>query len=158
QSRGLNAGQWELNRVSASVANVVTVELPLLHDYAGNANTERAQVVVVLEYTTVDVPSGGQLEPPGWNGDTGGIIAIMAQDHISVDGQLSASGTGYAGEFHGCPRNCLDGDTGESSSSTPNSGPTANGSGGGGGAAGECNGGGGGGYGTSGDRATYGGN
>jgi hypothetical protein len=159
QTTGGNAGLWELARVSGVDGSTVTLTDTLTNSYTTSGNTV-AQAVRVQQVTTLAV-SGGTLIAPQWNGSTGGILAVVASESMTLSGgTLNMDGRGFRGQSHGCMYRCSDGHSGESPSGPygTNSAPGRNGMGGGGGTRGQdCAGGGGGGYGTAGGGGPNGG-
>jgi hypothetical protein len=111
------------------------------YDTAGNA---LVQVLRVPNYTYVTIDAGVTLTAPAWNG-TGGAIVFRATEAVTIDGTVSASGSGYRGTGAG---------QGEGYPGTGTLSPLANGNGGGQGQDdGYCSGGGGG-HATPGDPGT----
>ena len=125
QSRGSGAGAWELNEVqSYAVGNITTVE-PLVNSYStgGVADPERAQVLVVPQYTNLTIDVGVTVTAKAWDGATGGVIAFLVNGTATVAGEISASERGYikgsAGSFANSTQG--EGTSGEGShSSSPN--------------------------------------
>ena len=154
QSMGEGAGQWEERVIASRKGPMLNLTEPLKYTYKSGGNN-RAQAVVVMEYTDVTV-SGGTLTAPAFNGSSGGILAFLATGKVTVSGggAISMNSAGFRGSSHGCFYRCADGVSGESSSAVMGSGgaaPARNGSGGGGGAQGQdCAAGGGGGHGSDG--------
>ena len=162
QSRGTGAGSWELNKIAAYTAGTITTQHALQNTYTDSGNSQ-AQVLVLKQYRDVTISSGFTLTGKAWNGDVGGILAILAKGTVTIAGTLSNVGTvnngegvrnnggGYRGgmsfdatnSFGGVGES-INGDNNNASSSA-----SANGGGGGGGNA-NFNAGGGGGNGTSG--------
>jgi hypothetical protein len=96
QTRGGSAGTWELAQVqSYALGNVFTVD-PLVNSYS-SAGSDRAQVLVVPQYTDVTVNVGVTVSAIPWNGSTGGVIAILANGTMTVAGAVSGTATGYEG-------------------------------------------------------------
>ncbi len=98
QTQGTNAGCWEVNKAVSDFAgnptiNTYQLETLLQCDYS-SSSSNRAQIVRVPQYTTCDVT--GTVTPiAGWNGNWGGILAVMCQDtmNIAQGGTISARGT-----------------------------------------------------------------
>lgn len=133
-------GNWELCRV-ASIAGAsgptnplnITLVDPLARVYGATANSSlTGQKVMLLrlpEYGTLTIGNGGIVTADAWNGQTGGVLALMAQQvTCSGTGKLVGDGLGYRG-FNAA------GAMGEGNTGGYGSvGVTATGSGGGGGA------------------------
>jgi uncharacterized protein (TIGR03382 family) len=97
------AGRWELARI-ATVGASLGLTAPLLYDYGAG----HTQVIRIPEQTSVRIESGASVIPRGWNGQTGGVVALFASGALSVTGTLSADGAGsrpgiaVAGAGTGC--------------------------------------------------------
>ncbi|MBL8604041.1 MAG: hypothetical protein JNK72_19090 [Myxococcales bacterium] len=154
QTQGAGAGTYEFNRLLTATGSAFVLASPLVNSFAtGGAN--RAQIVAVPEYTTVTVAAGTTLTAPGWNGNTGGILAFDASGAVTVNGTVSMSALGFRGRGHGCTTGnlyrCARGYQGEGNLGLGGVEIAANGTGGGGGGAGQDDGaGGGGGHGAAG--------
>lgn len=85
------AGQYEYNRITDIVGNVLTLELALLHQYSGDAT----QVVGFQTYATANVD--GTLFPASWNGNTGGVLALEVSGTLTLNANIDASGRGFRG-------------------------------------------------------------
>jgi Cys-rich repeat protein len=148
QTQGADAGAWELNFIVALAANTATLLTPLKISYS-NAGVNRAQAVVVPQYTSVTIGGAGTLTAPAWNGSVGGILALQATGTVTVGGTVTMTARGFRGSSHGCTRRCATGVTGESASGPGGVSRSNNGAGGGAGTGGQdCGMGGGGGHGT----------
>ena len=156
QTQGAGAGTWELNTVTGTTANGVSLLQPL-----GNGYTSGAQILVVPEYSGAMTVSG-TLTAPAWNGSTGGILAFADNSTVTVTGQVNMSGQGFRGggfsnTAANCDVHCTFGIQGESALGVGTNGANSsgalqsNGAGGGGGGAGQdCGNGAGGAYGGAG--------
>jgi hypothetical protein len=101
QSQGTaNVGRWELNQIAAINGTSWTLASPLGSIY-DNTNG-RAQVVKVPQYRYLTVNAGGILTAPAWDGNTGGILALMCKEVCGVAGTVHVSGLGFRG---GAPYN-----------------------------------------------------
>lgn len=153
QSRGTNAGNWELNQIDSYVAGTITLKKPLINTYT-DSGASQAQVIQLKQYNNFTQNSGHTLAAKAWNGDVGGILAFLAKGTFSGSGSFRlygnngntktgfttvggasgigfAGGTGYAVSGGSVTAWCGEGTNG-GISQTRNS----NGSGGGGGGAG----------------------
>jgi hypothetical protein len=128
-------GQYEFVYVESFAAPVLTLSSSLSLPFSITGE-DRVQAVRVAQYTTVRIRQAATVSVPVWNGADGGIIAIRATGHVSVEGTINAAGAGYrggGGQGEGYP-----GPAGQNS-------PAPNGNGGGQGqSSGYCSGGGGG--------------
>ena len=97
QSVGNGAGNWERNTIKAVNGVTVTLATSLAHAYS-SAGTDRAQAVVVPEYGNV-TESGGSITAPAWDGNTGGILALIATSTMTINDAngITMAGKGYAG-------------------------------------------------------------
>lgn len=92
-----NAGRYELASVLGVAGNLVTLSpacgtAPLRFSYASGS-----QVVRVPQYTSLTINAGATLSAPLWNGSTGGIMPLLVQDGLVINGTLSAEGAGFRG-------------------------------------------------------------
>lgn len=96
QLRQHGVGHYELARVAGRQNSRITLAEPLRHAYSAPG----AQVVYVPEYT--DLTVDGTLTAPAWNGRSGGIVAVLASEGISLGGagRIDVAGKGFrGGEF-----------------------------------------------------------
>lgn len=90
-----SVGQYEFNRVDAVSNGSLILRGPLSNNYIV-ATTQRIQVVQVPEYISVTVH--GTLTCPPWNGQGGGILALVARElSFGSHGKISADGKGFRG-------------------------------------------------------------
>lgn len=145
QTQGTNAGQWERNTIQGYTAGTITLGTPLLGSYS-ISGSNRAQVLVLKQYTNVTINSGITYTAKAWNGVSGGILAFLASGTVTVTGTISAAGGngvldatnnngGTGGGFRGgTGRNAapnVAGDQGEGYSGIGTESGNANGNGGG---------------------------
>ncbi|HRI51968.1 MAG TPA: hypothetical protein PLW65_17455, partial [Pseudomonadota bacterium] len=94
-----NAGHYELVTVTGVDVAGGSVQLRshgtngLQYDYTAAGHT---QVVLVPQYQNLTVPTGATLAANPWNGSTGGVVVVTA-DNLRVDGTITASGMGFRG-------------------------------------------------------------
>lgn len=90
-------GTYEFARVQAVVGSTMTLTKPLVRAFAKDVT----QVVKVPEYTTLTVPAGTSLKAAPWTasgtGFSGGILAVLANGAITLDGKLDADAAGFRG-------------------------------------------------------------
>lgn len=84
QTQGAGAGAWEMAQVLSIRGAQLTLTRPLTNTYS-SLGANRAQAVVMPQYTTVTI-AGGTLTAPAWDGATGGILAFVAAGAVSVLG------------------------------------------------------------------------
>jgi hypothetical protein len=143
------AGFSEIQRVASVMAGsptVLTLEGTLNNTYVtSDAPFARAQTVRVEELRNLTVPAGTTLTAPAWNGNSGGILAVVAGGTVTVAGTITMDGRGFRGRGHPCTYRCGRGFQGEGIRGIGGADIAANGNGGGGGGAGQDDGSGGGG-------------
>ena len=90
-------GLFEFGRVTAVTATTLTLSKPLSRAFA----KDLTQVIKVPEYTTVDVPAGTSIAAFPWQtagtGFVGGVIALLANGAVSVEGTVNADQRGFRG-------------------------------------------------------------
>jgi hypothetical protein len=132
------AGQYEFRRVASMVGTTVTFDAPLVNAYATrDAPFARAQMVRVQEARNVLVPAGTTLTARAWNGNTGGILALVASGTVTVQGTVTMDARGFRGRGHACTYRCGRGFQGEGLVGLGGVEIAANGNGGGGGGRGQ---------------------
>jgi hypothetical protein len=94
QSRGTGVGNWEINQILSYVAGTITTTIPLVNTYT-DSGASQAQVLVIKEYTSVDITS--TLTAKAWNGNVGGILCILCNGAITNSGIITAKAKGYSG-------------------------------------------------------------
>ncbi|TAK60118.1 MAG: hypothetical protein EPO22_09555, partial [Dehalococcoidia bacterium] len=94
QTRGSGSGAWELNAVQSYAVGNLATSAPLANAYLSDAGAgvNKAQVLVVPQYTNVTVNAGISLSAKPWNGATGGILAFLASGTVTITGTIQASG------------------------------------------------------------------
>lgn len=57
------------------------------------------QVIRVPQYTTLSVPNNTSISAPAWDGNSGGVVALFAQDGITFagTGRIDVTGKGFRG-------------------------------------------------------------
>ncbi len=87
-----NTGNYEFAKVDAVNGNEITLKHSLLRDYEVEGNV---QIIKVPQYKRPVI--NGILTCPEWNGKTGGIIAIDAQDTLIMNNHINVMGKGFRG-------------------------------------------------------------
>ena len=92
-----NAGRFELVSVLGVSGSTVTLSpacsaSPLRFSYASGS-----QVIRVPQYASLTINSGVTLSAPSWNGSTGGVLPLLVQNALVVNGSISATGAGFRG-------------------------------------------------------------
>ncbi len=90
-----NAGKREFLQV-ASVPNSTTINLStaLAKSYTASG---QVQIVRVPRYQTFVIQSGASVTCPAWDGATGGIVSIEANQTTAINGTIEVSGKGFRG-------------------------------------------------------------
>lgn len=88
-----NVGRWEFARLESASTSALTLTAPLIHSYAANVT----QVIRVPEYNDFTVTNSRTVMAEPWNGQSGGVIALLARGAVNVDGKISADGAGLRG-------------------------------------------------------------
>ena len=100
QTQGTNAGCWELNKAVSDFAGNPTINTyqlanSLKCNYATGGNNH-AQIMRVPQYSTCNI--SGTITPVApWNGNWGGILALMCSGMMSLVGKIDASSYGFRG-------------------------------------------------------------
>ena len=91
QTRGIGAGQWEINKVASGGGTVnLVMEEDLVYAYVSGA-----QVVDIPMYDELTINA---FTGTAWNGSTGGVTVIAGKTSITVSGALNYNGgNGTAG-------------------------------------------------------------
>lgn len=90
QTQGSGVGNWELNKISSGGG---TTSLTMVHNLA-NTYTTGAQIIKLTQYSDVVINSGVTLSGQSWGGVTGGIVAYLANNSITVQGHINNAGSG----------------------------------------------------------------
>jgi hypothetical protein len=149
-------GNYEILQIKAIQSSKLTLTQQIQQIYGEKDNSslsgQKLLVVRIPQYQRVYVSSSGEINVSAWDGTSGGILILRAQELIRIDsgGKISSSSLGYRGAFS-VKGNKASGKAGESIQGIP---PTGSGQFGGGHTppnAPEPTSGGGGGYGTRGE-------
>jgi hypothetical protein len=90
---GTGIGRYEINKIAAINANVLTMTNDLANFYRGYvADNEVVQVVRIPNYNLVTIKSGGFLTTDRFNGQSGGIMIFRAKDGIDIQYNATLSG------------------------------------------------------------------
>ena len=101
-----DAGKYEFRRIASIAGTNITLDQNLANTYtrsapsAGNTTTEngnrRFQVIRVPQFSSVTL--SGTINPPAWNGETGGVWVIDVAGTLNMGGAtVDASGLGFRG-------------------------------------------------------------
>jgi hypothetical protein len=166
QTKGTGAGAWELNKIlSGGGTTSITLKHATQNNYTdsgANPGASQCQMLKITEYDTLVINSGITWSAPAWDGNVGGIIAVMAKTSVTVNGAISLKGLGFrASSEYKNSNGPVETNQGEGSGTGihgTTEGRSANGTGGGGGGAAGGDGGGNGSGGGSGAGRTNGSN
>jgi thermitase len=103
QSRGTNAGVWEINVIQSVNVNQLTLLSPLKNTYMTDAGANRAQVLWIPQYRNLTIPNGVTLSVTSWDGNTGGIVAAQVSQSLLISGTVTANGSNGATTTNGQP-------------------------------------------------------
>lgn len=92
--QGDNSGQFETVFISTVNANSFTLSTPLNYQYDGAV--DKIMVQRVPHYGSVTVESGGTLTAHNWDGETGGVVFLRAENvTVQSGGAIDSSEKGY---------------------------------------------------------------
>ena len=91
------AGRYEFVTVTGTDTAAGAVQVDSCGGGVRNAYSAAAhtQVVRVPQYTTLTVQLAGSIIAPAWNGSVGGIVAVHAQNSVSLSGNIDVSARGF---------------------------------------------------------------
>ncbi len=89
-----NAGNYEYKYVKAVNGNTIRVEGTFANSYTASGHV---QVIKVPQYTTLIINAGASVTATPWNGQTGGVVALTAQNTITVNGTIQVDTAGFRG-------------------------------------------------------------
>jgi hypothetical protein len=99
-----SAGVYELALVTSISGDDITVDTSNSAGYGctGFSNTYnttdgRVQVVRVPQYTSLTVDPGASITASDWNGFYGGLVVLMVEDTLTVNGSIDVTGKGFRG-------------------------------------------------------------
>jgi hypothetical protein len=98
QSRGTGAGLWEIAKISSVESGAsLTMTASLKNSYTGATSADRAQVILIPEYTTATFKTGATLTANNWGKDQGGIYVMYASKGVIIESDvtLAMDGMGY---------------------------------------------------------------
>ena len=92
-----NSGNYEFATVYSVSGNTINLSPcgPFLQRSYTSAG--RVQVIRVPQYSTLTINAGASITAPAWNGTTGGIVALVAQNTVTINGGIDVSGRGFRG-------------------------------------------------------------
>ena len=96
QTRGTDVGTYQVTKISAYTAGTITTEDNLSISY-NSTGANKAQVLVLKQYTAVTIDSAKTLTAKAWNGTVGGILGFICSGTTTVTGTITAAGKGFLG-------------------------------------------------------------
>lgn len=91
-----SAGLYEFHIVESAAGSTVTLKST---PGSFNASGELVQIVRVPSYKNAIIPSGNTLQcaPWSWTSGTGGVLALMIDETLTLQGNIDVSGLGFNG-------------------------------------------------------------
>lgn len=88
-----NCGKFEqIEVLSVSGASIINFQCPLINDYTASG---KVQVIRVPRYKNVTINAANSVVPIGWNGQTGGVVAMEIDGDLTINGTGKISATNY---------------------------------------------------------------
>lgn len=97
QMQGTGAGTWQRTKIASYTAGTITTEDQLNFSYNSTSGNNKAQVLVMPQYTSVTVNSGITWGAKAWNGTVGGILAFLCNGVFTNNGTVTAASRGFRG-------------------------------------------------------------
>ena len=88
-----NAGNYEFNYVKSKAGNVIELKNKLTRQY--DIPLGRVQLIRVPYYSSVNITDTLTCLP--WDGNKGGVLAILVRDTITLNAPMDVSGKGFKG-------------------------------------------------------------
>jgi uncharacterized repeat protein (TIGR01451 family) len=95
------AGNYEIRTVQSVAGNVITLAPTtsggscvsgLKNSYANGS-----QVLRVPQYSSLTVNAGASITSTAWNGTLGGVVALLVQNSLTVNGSITVDALGFRG-------------------------------------------------------------
>lgn len=98
QMQGTNAGRGEFNKIKSYSPGAITFKYPLVNTYNSTGNN-KAQLIVMPRYKTVNIPLGVTVTIKAYDPNTGlgGVAAWFARRRSDIVGVLDGVGKGFPG-------------------------------------------------------------
>ena len=90
-----NAGNYEVAAVASISGDVITLSCNLKKSYT--PTTGKAQVIRVPQYTDLTINSGASITARAWDGTVGGVVAVHAQNTVTLTGSIDVTAKGFRG-------------------------------------------------------------
>lgn len=97
QMKGTNAGKWMKTKILSYAAGTITMEDPANVAYDSTTGVNKAQVLVLKQYSSVTINASRTWTAKAWNGTTGGILAFLCSGTCTVTGTITAVAKGFRG-------------------------------------------------------------
>ena len=89
-----SAGRYEFVGVEGKSGNDIALACGLKNGYSLSGKT---QVIRVPQYTTLSIGAGNAITAPAWDGVTGGVVAVHAENTLQLGGSIDVSAKGFRG-------------------------------------------------------------
>src|SRR6185437_13238434 len=96
-----NAGNYEVNKIGSISGSVITLKYTLTKSYDIPGGI--VQIVKIPHYTTYTVSTVHTCLP--WNGKKGGVFAIMVDNDLVLNNNISVLGNGFTPGITDSPNN-----------------------------------------------------
>lgn len=90
-----NAGNYEFCKITSVTPFSISLENPLLRSYTASG---KVQIIKVPQYKSPVVTQ--TLTCPAWDGTTGGVLVLNAEDTVFLHANINVSGKGFRGGIH----------------------------------------------------------
>ena len=95
-----SAGLYEIRIIqshteSSGTPSTITLDSPLSNSYSTGTNSS-LQIITFPEFGSPNFTSGN-LSPIGWNGNTGGVLALQVPGILTIGGDIDADFDGFLG-------------------------------------------------------------
>lgn len=97
QTRGTNAGHWELNVITAGGGGTsLTFKYDLTLTYT-DSGASQAQIVQFKQYRNITLNSGITWGVKAFDGSINGVMPLLASESITINGAINGKSRGYRG-------------------------------------------------------------
>lgn len=95
------AGNYELRSVSAVAGNVISLE-PSSNPVSCITGLKNnypigSQVLRVPQYSALTINAGASVTSTAWNGSQGGVVALLVQNALTINGSINVNSQGFRG-------------------------------------------------------------
>lgn len=92
-----NAGRYEYVSVASVSGTTITLGTVCDNTPLRFAYDAGAQAVRVPQYSSLTVNAGASIVPTAWTGSTGGVVAVIVDGTLTVNGTIHANALGFRG-------------------------------------------------------------